>query len=188
MFVVFVHQYVAISSCLYRCLCVFVCVFVCQCTLMCLCTHAGIKSRVCQRGVVLSVHLSSLERSHSATPVAVRALCPPHRVALLPSLPLSRLPPLPPPSTSPPPHSCLLSCVHWPSAHSLEHVLFISQSEQQSHRHVNTQNAHKYCMHADTLKWVNAQNEVTRTHTHNQASHCPMYSMSTFVSWHIFSI
>ena len=45
------------------------------------------RARVCRRGVALSVHLSGLERSHSATPVAVRALCPPQCVALLPSLP-----------------------------------------------------------------------------------------------------
>lgn len=42
--------------------------------LMCLCTHTGIQS---QTRPAVSVHLSSLERSQSATPVAVRALCPP---------------------------------------------------------------------------------------------------------------
>lgn len=44
----------------------------------------------------------------------------------LPSLPSRLLLLLLPPR--PPPHSCLLSCVHWPLAHSLEHVLFISHS------------------------------------------------------------
>lgn len=70
------HQYVAISPWL------FVSAHWCVSAL----TLAS-RARVCQRGVALSVHLSSLERSYSATPVAVRALCPPQCAALLPSLP-----------------------------------------------------------------------------------------------------
>lgn len=135
------------------------------------------RARVCQRGVALSVHLSSLERSHSAAPVAVRALCPPQCVALFPSLPLSSSPSsllhsfhfL---SFS---HSCLLSCVHWLSSHSSEHVLFISHSpahtRSRTRAPADTQDAHKYFIHADTLKWRYTENEVTQ----KLSPHCPMH-------------
>ena len=105
----------------------------------------------CLRGVALSVHLSDLESSHSATPVAVRALLPLRGVSLpsppLPSPPsLHRLPSLPPASTSPPPHSCLLSCVHWPSVPLLGPCpVYLTHLEQRSHPHVNTRDAHGYC-------------------------------------------
>ncbi len=160
-----------IGACVYVC----VCVCVCECTLMCL-TLAS-RARVCQRGVALSAHLSSLERSHSATPVAVRALCPPQCVALLPSLPLSLPPPLPPPSTSPPPHSCLLSCVHWPSAHSLEHVLFILHSPSSNHTRTLTRRMHTntVCMPTHLNGYTLKMKSDTHTHTHNYTSHSPMY-------------
>lgn len=96
-------------------------------------------ARVCQRGTALSVHLSSLERSHSKTPLAVTLRCSPP----LPPPP----PPLPHALLSPPPHSCLLSCVHWPSSRSLEHVLFIWVT---SYTHAHTD----IWVHTKPLGWI----------------------------------
>lgn len=114
-----------------------VCVCLCACLLMDLCCH---------QGIVLSVHLSSQERSHSATPVAVRALCPAQCISLL--LPPS-ITPLPPSlllltaassavSTGCRPTPRSMSCLSggvWALAPALVKM-------------------HTYCMHALTLKWV----------------------------------
>lgn len=150
------------------------------CVCVCLGTYVDVsvcsrrhQEPVCQRGVALSVYLSSPERSHSATPVAVRALCPPRRAALLPCLPpLSSSSPPPSPSSSPPPHSCLLSCVHWPSAHSSEHVLFISHGPSSNHTRTLTLKMRMNTACVPTHLNRHALEMKSRTHTHTL---CPMY-------------
>lgn len=110
-----------------------VCVRSCGCT-----SVLASRARDRQWGIALSVHLSSLERSHSATPAAVRALCPPQFAALPPSLPLS--PPSPLLRNSPshfssssssqlPPQLCLLAAVPLLRACPV----YLAEPEQQSH-------------------------------------------------------
>lgn len=165
-----------LRACWPCCTC-YVCTGVCFTGACCVCalTPAS-RARVCQQGVALSVHLSSLERSHSVTPVAVRALCPPQCVALLPYLPLSSPPPSPFSSPNPPPHSCLLSCVHWPSSHSSEHVLFISQSPAHTSRLTHKMHANTVCIpihsNGHTLKMKSHKHSL---HEINMYTHRPLH-------------
>lgn len=136
---------------------------------MCLRTHAGVQTRFIQRGVALSVHLSSLERYHSATPVAVGALCPPQCVALLSTHPSSSSPPSSfhlSSSSQLPPQLCPLATGPLLGACPV----YLTQFEPQSHPHANTRDAHEYCMCADTLKRGCTLDEVTQTRTHTVPS------------------
>lgn len=154
------HQYVDVF--LHRSLCVFgACWCVCASMLVS-------RATVCQRGVALSVHLSNLESSHPATPVVVRALCPPQCAALLPPSPSfsSSFPPRSfhlSSSSQLPPQLCPLAFVPLLGACPV----YLTQSEQQSHpricTHTDTHDAHEYCMHADTRKWLRSQNKNSQT-------------------------